>query len=141
MEELVSNSVSVQRFVLALFCIFAAVALVLATVGVYGVMAYSVSQRTHEVGVRMALGARTKDILLLFLKQGLTRAGLGIAIGLVLALVLAKLMKSLLYEVSTTDPVTLVTVCLLLAAVALLACFWPALKATRFDPMAALRYE
>jgi len=115
--------------------------LTLATIGIYGVMAYGVSQRTHELGVRLALGAQTRDALLLVLRQGLRMTFLGAAFGLAAAWGLTRWMKNMLFEVSPTDPLTVVFVTGFLVGVALLACYIPARRATKIDPLTALRHE
>jgi len=141
MEQLIYNSVSEPRFNTTLLTIFAGLALILATVGIYGVMSYTVSQRTREIGVRMALGADRASVLRSVLAQGAGRAIAGIALGLVGSLVLTRFLSTLLFGVRATDPVTFVGVATLLAAVALLASYIPARRATRIDPMRALRCE
>ena len=141
LEDLVYGSVAQPRFSMVLLGTFAVVALILAAVGVYGVMNYSVSQRTHEIGIRMALGAQTLDVMKIVVGQGLLLAGIGVGIGAGLALALMRLMSSLLFGVTAADPGTFVAVSLLLACVAVASSFIPARKATKIDPMVALRYE
>ncbi|MGH9871755.1 MAG: ABC transporter permease [Pyrinomonadaceae bacterium] len=143
MEQLISNSPAafMRRFPALLISIFAGIALLLASVGIYGVVSYSVSQQTHYIGVRMALGARSSDILKMVLKQGLSLALAGMALGLVAAFGLTRLLRSLLFEVQATDPMTFALVLGTLFVVALLACYIPARRATRVDPLVALRYE
>jgi putative ABC transport system permease protein len=141
MESLVSNSVAQARFNTLLLGLFASIAMILAAVGVYGVMNYSVSQRTHEIGIRMALGAARRDILSLVLRQGITLAATGVGIGLAGAYLVTRLMESLLFGVSATDFTTFAGVALMLVLVAVLASYIPARRATRVDPIVALRYE
>ncbi len=141
MEEYLSASVAAPRFSTTLLSIFAGVALVLTIVGLYGVMSYSVAQRTNEIGIRLALGAQSRDVLLMIVKQGSLLIGLGLVIGLTGAYALTRVISSLLFGVTAKDPFTFAAVAVLLAAVALLACYLPALRATKVDPMEALRYE
>jgi len=124
-----------------LFGVFAVVALALAAVGVYGVIAYSVSRRTHEIGIRMALGARPRDVLLMVVRQGMTLSLVGVLIGLGVALAVTRVMKGLLFELSVTDPPTFTLIAALMLGVAFFACYLPARGATKVDPMTALRRE
>jgi putative ABC transport system permease protein len=141
MEEYLSASVAAPRFSTTLLSIFAAVALVLTMVGLYGVMSYSVAQRTNEIGIRLALGAQSRDVLLMIVKQGLRLILVGLAIGLVGAFTATRVISSLLFGVTAKDPFTFAAVAMLLALVALVACYVPAWRATKVDPMEALRCE
>jgi putative ABC transport system permease protein len=141
MEQRLSDVVAERRFTLVLLGTFAALALTLAAIGIYGVMSYSVSQRTREIGIRMALGARRGDVLKLILRRGLVLTLVGVGVGLTAAYAATRIMTTLLYEVSPTDTWTFIIVSLVLAAVALAATFVPARRATKVDPMIALRYE
>jgi putative ABC transport system permease protein len=141
LEEIVADSISRQRFAMTLLTVFSAVALVIAAVGIYGVMAYNVVQRTSEFGIRMALGAQQRDVLRLVLTQGGKLIGLGLAIGLLATLAASRAMGSMLFNTSAFDPLTLMSITLLLGAVALIACFFPANRATKVNPIEALRTE
>jgi predicted permease len=141
MEEIVSAAMARQRFSTMLLGIFAALALVLAAVGIYGVMSYSVAQRTREIGIRLALGAQRRDVLRMTMEQGLRLVSMGVGIGLVAAFILTRVMASLLFGVDATDPTTFIVIPLILMSVALLASYIPALRATKVDPMVALHYQ
>jgi putative ABC transport system permease protein len=141
MDEASARGLGAQRLNASLLGVFALSALLLAAIGIYGLMAYAVTQRKREMGIRMALGARPRDVLSLVVRQGMTLAGLGIALGIVGALAATQLLASMLYGVAPTDPVTFTGVAALLAAVALLACWLPARRAARVDPNVALRAE
>jgi len=141
MDQVVAEANGQSRFYLILLGAFATVALVLAGVGIYGVMSYSVSRRTHEIGVRMALGAQGRDVLRLVVFQGIIQALAGVMVGLVGALALSRLMGGLLYGTQPTDPATFAAVVLVLGAVAVAASYMPARRAAKVDPMVALRYE
>jgi putative ABC transport system permease protein len=141
MEKLLSDSLSRSRFTMLVLGVFAAIALLLAAVGIYGVIAYSVTQRTQEIGIRLALGAQRQDVLRLVLGQGTRLTLLGVGLGIVAALIFTRLMAILLFSISAADPLTFTVVSLLLFGVALLACYLPARRAMRVDPLIALRYE
>ena len=136
-----ADSIAPRRFNLLLLGVFAAVALALAIVGIYGVMSYAVTQRSHEIGVRMALGAQRAEVVRMVVRQGMAVALIGIAVGVGAALGLTRLISTLLYDVRPTDPATFTAVCGVLAVAALLACCGPAFRAARVDPVVALRYE
>ncbi|MBV8202759.1 MAG: FtsX-like permease family protein [Acidobacteria bacterium] len=141
LDEAVAASLTERRFAMAMVGLFALTALLLAGLGIYGVLSYVVGERTHEIGIRVALGARRRSILRLVLGQGLALAGAGVAAGLASSLVVTHLMAGLLYGVSPTDPLTFAGVAALLVAVALLACYLPAQDALRVHPMVALRSD
>jgi putative ABC transport system permease protein len=141
MEEILSNAVAGRRLSVMLLSLFAALALCLAAIGVYGVMSYSVTQRTHEIGIRMALGAQRRDVLTLVVREGMSLAAIGLLVGLLASAGLTRLIQSLLFRVSVTDPATFVGIPILLAAVACLASLVPARRAASVDPVVSLRYE
>jgi ABC-type antimicrobial peptide transport system permease subunit len=144
LNEIASDSMSPQRFPMILLGTFAALALLLASIGVYGVISYSVTQRTHEIGIRMTLGAEKRNVFRMVIAKGLRLAAAGLAIGALAALILARVLSSfshLLYGVGAGDPLTFVAVSLLLMIVVITACYIPARRAARVDPMTALRYE
>ena len=141
MDSIVSDSLADRRFSMALLGVFAALALILSSVGIYGVISYVVGERTHEIGIRIALGAQQRDVLRQMLRHGIQMAFPGIAVGLAAALLLTRLLTKMLYGVSAADPLTFVGVAVMLSLVALAACYVPARRATRVDPMIALRYE
>jgi len=140
-KQIYSASLGSRRFNLTLVVVFAVTALLLAVAGVYGVISYGVAQRTQEIGLRMALGARSADVLRLILRQGLTTTLIGVAIGVAGSFATARTIQSLLFDVKPTDPLTFVAVAAVLIAVAGLACYLPARRATKVDPTVALRYD
>ena len=141
MDGIIAGSLAARRFSMILLGIFAALALVMSCVGIYGVISYLVGQRTHEIGIRIALGAERRDVLRMVLAEGAKMALVGVAIGLVAAFGLTRLMASMLFGVSAHDPLSFAGVAGLLILVALVACYIPARRATKVDPMMALRYE
>jgi putative ABC transport system permease protein len=145
MEDIRANLVAPQRLYMVLMGVFAGVALILATVGIYGVMSYSVTQRTHEIGIRMALGAQPRDVMKLVVGQGMMLAIIGVVVGvgggLALVKVISSLLSSMLFGVAATDAMTFASIAVALTAVALAACAIPARRAMKVDPMTALRYE
>jgi putative ABC transport system permease protein len=141
MEQVRSAAVAMRQFNMTLLSIFAALALVLAAIGMYSVITYSVTQRTHEIGLRMALGAKHTDVLRLVLRQGMVLTGFGVGLGIAGALALTRLLESYFYRVQPTDPIAFSSTALLLGVVAMLASYIPARRATRVDPLIALRHE
>jgi len=141
MDDRIGRSLTGRRFNMILFALFASLALTLAGIGIYGIVAYSVSERTHEIGVRLALGAQRRDVLAMIVGRGMVMTAIGTAVGLVSGLAVTRVMSSLLFGVSATDPATFALITAVLAAVALVACYIPARRATRVDPMRALRIE
>jgi len=141
MSEVAATSFAARRFNMSLLSLFAGLALVLAAIGIYGVMSNAVTQRTQEIGIRLALGARTIDVLKLIIRNGMVLVGIGVAAGLAGAFALTRLMTTLLFGVTPTDGLTIAVVSAGLIAVAFLACFIPARRATKVDPLVALRYE
>jgi putative ABC transport system permease protein len=139
--DVLGASVAQDRFRTLLMASFGAIALLLAAVGIFGVMSYTASRRTHEIGIRMALGAQKRDVLWMVVQHGLRLALIGAGIGIGGALVLTRFLAGLLYGIKPTDPLTFITVSLILIAVALVACYIPARRAAKVDPMVALRYE
>ena len=140
-ENIIATSVERRKLILTLLSIFAVTALLLASIGIYGVMSYLINQRNHEIGIRLALGARQGDVLRLIMQQGMSMVGIGLAIGLIGALLLTRFLASQLFEVSHTDPMTFAIIALLLLSVSLLACYFPARRAMKVDPMVAIRHE
>jgi ABC-type antimicrobial peptide transport system permease subunit len=141
MEKTVADSISNKRFTMTLLGAFAILALLLASIGIYGVLSYMVGQRSKEIGVRMALGAQKFDVLRMVLKDGARMTLAGIILGIVGALALTRLMRTMLYGVRPTDPLTFISVAAVLGAIAMLACYVPARRAMKVDPMEALRHQ
>ena len=141
MQDVIAGSVARRRFTMLLLAIFAGLAMLLAAIGLYGVMSYTVSQRTHEIGIRMALGAQKADVLKLVVRQGMSLVTLGVVLGMVASLAVTRLMSDLLFGVSATDPAVFGGIAALLASVALAANYVPARRAAKVDPMVALRCE
>jgi putative ABC transport system permease protein len=139
--EIVANSIAKQRLAMVLLSVFSGLALVLSAIGIYGVISYLTGQRTHEIGIRVALGASRSDVLRMVIGQGMRITLIGVGIGVAAALGLTRLISQLIYGVGAYDPITFVGVAVLLSGVALLACYIPARRAMRVDPIIALRYE
>jgi len=141
MEQVVQDSVAQPRFAMLLLVLFASLALVLAAVGIYGVIAYNVNQRTHEIGIRMALGAQATDVMWRVVGHGLILAATGITLGLLAAFVVTRFMSSILFQIAAVDPRTFIAVAIIVGAVSLMASIVPAIRAARIDPLIALRFE
>jgi putative ABC transport system permease protein len=141
MKQLLDNSVSTRRITLILLALFSALSLILAAIGIYGVISYAVAQRAHEIGIRLALGAQSGDVVRMILAQGVTIAGAGVVFGICGALGLTRLMGKLLFAVSAADPSTFAAVSVVLLLISMLACYVPARRTLRVDPMIALRDE
>jgi ABC-type antimicrobial peptide transport system permease subunit len=141
MDQVVAHSVAGEEFNMTLLTIFAAIALLLAAVGIYGIMAYAVQQRTQEIGIRMTLGASPQDVRRMVVVQGMVLASIGVVLGVAGGLALTRVMRSLLFGVKPWDPLMFIVTAILLSAVALFACYVPARRASRVDPLVALRYE
>jgi putative ABC transport system permease protein len=141
LQDVLSTSIAGPAFYAAMVGIFSMMAVALAAVGIFGVVTYSVTQRTQEIGIRMALGAKRKDVLLLIMRQGTAQAGYGIVLGLVAALLLTRFLRNMLFGLTALDPMSFVLALLLFAAVSAFASYWPARRATKVDPLVALRYE
>ncbi len=140
-DEMIGRSLSTRRFVMFLLAVFGAIALALAGIGIYALISYSISRRTHEIGVRLALGAQSRDVVRMVLRNGMMLTVAGVGIGIVAVLLLARLLVTLLYEVGTSDPRAIAGAAVVLIVVASLACYIPARRAAKVDPMTALRYE
>jgi putative ABC transport system permease protein len=141
MEKTIGESLGTQRLSMTLLAVLASLALILAAVSIYGVMSYTVSQRTHEIGIRLAIGAQPRDVFRLVLGHGMTLTLIGVVVGLMGAFGLTRLMTGMLFGVAPTDPATFAVIAVLLIGVALVACYLPGRRATRVDPLVALRYE
>jgi len=141
MEKTLDQSLATERLSMALLAVLASLALILSAVGIYGVMSYTVTQRTHEIGIRMAIGAQRRDVFRMVIGRGMVLVLIGVALGLIGAFSLTRLMRTMLFGVAPTDPATFVTIAVLLTGVALVACYVPGRRATKVDPLVALRYE
>jgi ABC-type antimicrobial peptide transport system permease subunit len=141
LRDAFNSNIATQRLTVMLLGTFAVLALLLAALGLYGVLSYNVGQRTREIGVRMALGAQAAAVVRLVVRQGIALAGVGLVVGLLFALGLTRLLKSVLYEVSTFDPISFIAVAVILSVIGIVACWFPARRATRVDPITALRAE